>query len=578
MNVYDNQDMKTIVLLEAWHIGLIVGAGVLLIIGLAVLLHFTLLASIRYKRQVRELSRRFEYLHALLIGQDSQYLRRIEAVSASNLLYVDTHASFSKRFKDIRDNADSSAQTTINGLKDNLSERNYAALKLALPRARQVIEAYEEEVNSLNNDLTNVVKPEEECKQLSLQLKEELRKIKQDYFIKQSDLSLVTASFDEVFSLLDKKFQEFDSLVESAHYDDAKAILPDIQAVIRELGKSLQILPNICISVTTVIPDKMTSLQNRYDEMVRADFPLHHLIVKGNIQDMNTMLEEIIAQVKIFDFRGVEEKLDGIIARIDEYFDLFDKEKEARLVFENECDSVYSFAALVDRKNIRLSNSLADVKKIFVISPEAQSSIDAIGVLINKAGATKRSLDTFVHSGTKQPFSILVEKMNALRDEAEQASNAIDDFDRFLHSLKDDTESAANEAQIFYAKLHQCEVSLSKMNLPVLDEKYRPTIERCYDLIDTVFETANALPIDVAKVNQDVLELHDLGTALVDGLMSDYDACRKAESAIVYTNRERRRFGEVNDILKQAESLYFSGEFERVAEETSACLRRLRGE
>ena len=567
-----------IVLLEGWHIGLIVGGGVLLLVALIILLNFTLLASIRYKRQVRELSRRFEYLHALLIGQDSQYLRRIEAVSASNLLYVDTHASFSKRFKDIRDNADSSAQTTINGLKDNLSERNYAALKLALPRARQVIDAYEEEVNSLNNDLTNVVKPEEECKQLSLQLKEELRKIKQDYFIKQSDLSLVTASFDEVFTLLDKKFQQFDGLVESAHYDDAKALLPDIEAVIRELGKSLQVLPNICISITTIIPDKMSSLQNRYDEMIRADFPLHHLIVKGNIQDMNTMLDEIIAQVKVFDFRGVEEKLDGIIARIDEYFDLFDKEKEARLVFENECDSVYSFAALVDRKNIRLSNSLADVKKIFVISSEAQSSIDSIGVLINKAGATKRSLDTFVHSGTKQPFSILVEKMNALRDEAEQASNAIDDFDRYLHSLKDDTESAVNEAQIFYAKLHQCEVSLDKMGLPVLEEKYRPTIERCYDLIDLIFDTANTLPIDVSKVNQDVLELHDLGTALVEGLMSDYDACRKAEGAIVYANRERRRFGEVNDILKQAETLYFSGEFARVSDETTACLRRLRGE
>lgn len=570
--------MKTIILLEIWQIGLIIGGCVLLLTGVVVLLNFTLFASIRYKRQVRELSRRFEYLHALLIGQDSQYLRRIEAVSASNLLYVDTHATFSKRFKDIRDNADSSAQTTVNGLKDNLNERNYAALKLELPRAKQIIEAYEEEVNSLNNDLMNVVRPEEECKQLSLLLKEELRKIKQDYFIKQADLSLVTASFDEVFDLLDKKFQQFDGLVESAHYEDAKALLPEIESVIKELGRSLQVLPNICAAITTVIPDKMSSLQNRYEEMTRADFPLHHLIVKGNIQDMNAVLEEVVAQVKVFDFRGVEEKLDGIIARIDEYFDLFDKEKEARLVFENECDSVYSFAALVDRKNIRLSNSLADVKKIFVISPEAQSSIDAIGVLINKAGATKRSLDTFIHSGTKQPFSILVEKMNALRDEAEQASNAIDDFDRYLHSLKDDTESAVNEAQIFYAKLHQCEVSLDKMDLAVIDEKYRPTIERCYELIDIVFETANTLPIDVSKVNQDVLELHDIGTALVEGLLSDYDASRKAEAAIVYANRERRRFGEVNDILKQAETLYFSGEFNRVSDETAACIRRLRGE
>lgn len=570
--------MTYLVLLSPLSIGLIVAAGVVVAVGLFLLLHFTLLASMRYKKTVRELSRRFEYLHALLTGQDSQYLRRIESISQTNLLYADTHATFNKRFKDIRDKSDSSAQAAINNLKDLLSERAYKALKAELPRARVIIENYDEEVNGLNNDLLHIIKPEEECRQMSLHLKEELRKIKQSYFIKQADLALMAASFEQVFKQLDEQFQQFETCVESARYDDAKNLLPDIAAVIKELGRCLQELPNICITITSVIPDKLASLQNRYEEMVRADFPLHHLIVKGNIEDMNNLLSEITERVTQFDLRRVNEELDGIIARIDEYFDLFDNEKDARLIFENECEKIYADEASIEKKYIRLSNGLPEVKSIFVIPAKAQSQIDGIKNLINKAGATKRSLDTFIHSGTKQPYSILVEKMHTLRDEATAASTAIDDFERYLFSLKSDSESAVSIIDEFYGKLHRCEVMLDEIGLDIVTEKYASSIEECYTFIDEIYRLVHTLPIDVELVNENVGKLHSQGTACFDAITADYEQSKLADAAILFANRDRRHLGEVNDALKQTESYYFNGDFNRAYLETGATLKRIRGE
>ncbi len=571
-------DMNVFVLLSPVGIGLIAAGAAVAVIGIFLLLHFTILASMRYKKTVRDLSRRFEYLHALLTGQDSQYLRRIEAISQTNLLYTDTHATYNKRFKDIRDKSDSSAQAAINNLKDLLSERAYKALKAELPRCRTIIENYDEEVNALNNDLLLIIKPEEECRQMSLHLKEELRKIKQSYFIKQADLALMAASFDQIFKQLDEQFQAFESCVESARYDDAKGILPEIAAVIKELGRCLQELPNICITITTVIPDKLASLQNRYEEMVRADFPLHHLIVKGNIEDMNNLLKEITERVTQFDLSRVNEELDGIIAHIDEYFDLFDREKEARLIFENECESIYAEEATIEKKYIRLSNGLPEVKSIYVIPPKAQSQIDAIKNLINKAGATKRSLDTFIHSGTKQPYSILVEKMHTLRDEAEAASTAIDDFERYLMSLKSDTESAVAIIAEYYDKLHRCEVALDHIGLDVVRTRYVDAIEACYGYIDDVFKIVHTLPIDVEAVNELIGHLQEEGASLYDAVMNDLEQCKLADSAILFANRDRRHLGEVNEALKQTESYYFNGDFRRAYTETGACLKRIRGE
>jgi len=570
--------MNYTVLLEGYQVGLIVGAAVIVAIGVYLLLHFTLLATVRYRKAVRELSRRFEYLHALLTGQDSQYLRRIEAISQTNLLYVDTHATYNKRFKDIRDRSDSTAQATINNLKDLLAERAFKSLKAELPHARSVIESFDAEVNALNNDLLKIIKPEEECHQMSLRLKEELRKIKQSYFIKQADLTLLSASFDVVFKELDDKFQQFESFVESAQYEEAKAMLPEISAVIKELGRCLQDLPNICITITSVIPDKLASLQNRYEEMIRADFPLHHLIVKGNIEDMNAQLKDITKRVLQFNLNHVVEELDGIMARIDEYFNLFDKEKQARTVFENECDAIYLEEAAIEKKYIRLSNSLPDVKGIYVIPPKAQSQLDGIKNLINKAGATKRSLDTFIHSGTKQPYSILVEKMHVLRDEAEQASAAIDDFERYLFSLKADTEAAVVTIDEFHDKIHLCEVALDKIGLDVVRQKYATAVEQAYGYIDEVFRLVHTLPIDVEAVNENVNSLHEQTQVAIEAIMNDYEQCMLADAAIVFANRDRRHLGEVNDALKQTEAYYFNGDFHRAYSETGACLRRIRGE
>ncbi|MCR5490943.1 MAG: septation ring formation regulator EzrA [Bacilli bacterium] len=556
----------------------LVVVGAVVLIGIAILLYFTIFAHMRYKRQVRELSSRFEYLHALLFGQDSQYIKRIEMISLTNLLYVNTHMTFNRRFKEIRDKSDSSSQTVINHLKDLVSDRDYKALKDALPAARATLEHYEEQVNALNTDLTAVVRPEEECRQASLQLKENLRKIKQDYYVKQADLSLVAGSFDQVFRRLDDKFVEYETYVESAQYEEAKAMLPALNDVIVQLSKALLETPNICVTIQSVIPDKLLSLENRYDEMVKAGYPLHHLMTRTSIEDMRRQLEDITKRVRQFDLRSVQGELDGILAQVDEFFDLFEKEKDARVTFDSECEGIYASAANVDKQYIRLCNALPEVRKIYIIPSEEQAKIDNIKVFINKAGATKRSLDTFIHSGTKQPYSMLVQKMHALRDDADQANSSIEDFSRYLMSLKSDSETGLATIDEYFAKCKDAEETIAKINLAAINVKYNPKLEEFYGYIDEIFATLKNLPIDVVKVNELVSTLRMEADATFAALQRDYEQMALADSSILFANRDRPHIGEINATLAQTEQFYFAGNFKRAYEETTAAVKRIRGE
>ena len=557
-------------------IGVSVGVVVVLI-AIFIVLHFTLFAALRYKKQVYELSRRFEYLHALLFGQDSQYIKRIEYISRVNLLYVDQHVNFNKRFKEIRDKSDSAAQTTINNLKDLLSERNYKALVAALPEARIVINRYDEEVNELTNDLSTVIRPEEECRQAAAALKSSLRTIKQDFYIKQADLSLVFESFDKVFAKIDDGFASFESYVESAKYEEAQEILPQLDAVIKELGRCLVELPSLCVTISSLIPDKFASLENRYQEMKAAEYPLQHLHVIDTLNEMKTSLEAISKRVQNFDLRNVSLELDEILSRVDYLFDEFDKEKDARTVFENGCDAAYAKNKAVDAKYISICNALPAVKSLYLLPDEGQTQIENINSLINKMGATKRSLDTLVHSGVLTPYSLLMEKMKLLEEETSQASGAIDDFQRYLQSLREDTMAAYEAVDIYFKRVHEAEFKLRRLDVDKALEAHQEQIDRCRELISKIYTALYAQPIDVLTISENLASLRNIGDGLSMEVGQEEQAAVFASNTILYANRQRQHFGEVDEAITQSESFFFDGQFQDAFESAETVLKRIKG-
>lgn len=537
---------------------------IVLLILIAILLNRLIFRKNKYRRQIRDLDRRFQYLHALLIGQDAQYVKRLEIISRTNLLYVEIHTKFLKRFKEVRDKHDSHAQTTINHLRDLIDEKKYKALKEELIDAKDAIASYEREVNALNNSLLQVVRPEEECRQASLSLKERLRAIKQEYYAKQGDLQLVSDSFEEIFKYIDSLFEQFENFVESAQYDDANQVLPRVDKVLLEMSNAIGELPNLCAMVVTYVPDKIASLENAYEVMQQDNFPLHHLCVVTSIADMKRKLSSLIVRIKRFDLRGVDDDLNNIVSRVEEFLTRFDEERDAKVEFDNSNDDTYKMVNTIERRFIKLCNTIPEVSKIYIINDEHQSKINSIQNNINKLGALKRSLDTFIHSSTKQPYSLLVGKMKELEEASQTVIAAMDEFGVYLNSLKVDSENAYHLIHDLFFSLKEAEKTVNQMNIINISEKYNPTFERFYDLLSAINNLLGTTPIDIDKVNEYTKELQQINNDVFENgnIEQDHHMMILAENAIVYANRNRLSFSDVDALIKQAEQLFENGNFE----------------
>ena len=519
------------------------------------------------RRQIAELDRRFEYLHALLIGQDAQYVRRLEIIARTNLIYIEIHTKFLKKFKEVRDKHDAKAQSTINHLKDLRDEKglNAKRLKEEIIDAKALIDAFDREVNDLNSELLSVVKPEEDCRQISLTHKERFRRIKQEYFAKQNNLSLVSESFEQTFGLIDSLFDQFDKLVESANYDDANLMLPKIDKILDEISNDMSKLPNLCTMVTTYIPDKISSLENAFEIMQRDHFPLEHLCVKSAIREMKDEVNVYTTKIKRFDLKNVDEELNNIVSRIDEFITLFDDEKKARQEFESNNESIYSMVTTIERRFIKLCNTIPEVQKIYVVNDVQQTNINNIHNSINRLGALKRSLDTYIHSATKQPYSMLVSKMRELKTASDEVIASMDDFMKYIASLKNDSEEAFKRIYEGFYKVKEIERTLRKIDIEKIDAKYHEVVEQYYEYLKEVNVLLKTKPINVEKINNDIVEMTKIeneyfGKGLIG---TTYNMMVLATNSIVYANRDRGNFADINDLINQAENMYYEAEFEQ---------------
>lgn len=545
----------------------IIVASSIVFIGLVFVIYKFVIEKNNMRRQIAELDRRFEYLHALLIGQDAQYVRRLEIIARTNLIYIEIHTKFLKKFKEVRDKHDAKAQSTINHLKDLRDEKglNAKRLKEEIIDAKALIDAFDREVNDLNSELLSVVKPEEDCRQISLTHKERFRRIKQEYFAKQNNLSLVSESFEQTFGLIDSLFDQFDKLVECANYDDANLMLPKIDKILDEISNDMSKLPNLCTMVTTYIPDKISSLENAFEIMQRDHFPLEHLCVKSAIREMKDEVNVYTTKIKRFDLKNVDEELNNIVSRIDEFITLFDDEKKARQEFESNNESIYSMVTTIERRFIKLCNTIPEVQKIYVVNDVQQTNINNIHNSINRLGALKRSLDTYIHSATKQPYSMLVSKMRELKTASDEVIASMDDFMKYIASLKNDSEEAFKRIYEGFYKVKEIERTLRKIDIEKIDAKYHEVVEQYYEYLKEVNVLLKTKPINVEKINNDIVEMTKIeneyfGKGLIG---STYNMMVLATNSIVYANRDRGNFADINDLINQAENMYYEGEFEQ---------------
>lgn len=550
-------------------------AGIAICAVLVFVLNKFYFAKRRCKKTLKELHKKYEYLHALLTGQDMQYIQRLEFISRTNLLYVDIHSSYFKRSKEIRDTTDLNLQDILSDLGALLEENKIKEFKKYYKEHSAYIRQYENSVNQLNNDLMQIIKPEEEARDASVALKENLRTLKSKYNLNEDHLQFVSLSFERVFDAIDRNFLQFDELIETANYDDANKLLPKIQQVVNQLDKLIDEIPSLVDEYTIKIPHRIEELNTRYKELLDENKPLAHLEVENKVAYINECVEKGIDLIKKLSVGTLKSQAESINSEIDKTFESFEKEVSASEEFERKKGNVLQTFGSYEQEYIKITHSIDKFRKVYVVDDVHEQNLKDLRKQLDIVSRDKRRLDVYIFSMSESPYTVLIEKVNVLEKGTNEFGAQVDAFRSYLASLKNDSESAATNLKIKYEQLKNTERIVRDWKIEGFVENYKPRFDECYNLIDQCYGLLKNVPINVNEVNVIVTELNEATNNLVKEIQELDTYKERASEQILLANRDRMKFSEVNNLLQQCETLYFSGDFKTAYQSSDSILKKL---
>ena len=527
------------------------------------------------RKQLDIYQSKYEYLHALLTGQDNSYIQRLEIISRTNLLYSDIHASYFKRSKEIRDTTDQKYQDILFQLQNYLEENKTREFKYYLKENLPILKQYEDAVNSLNNDLVNVIRPEEEARQMSLNEKEKLRDVKSKFNFNENDLTFVASSFQQVFAKIDRKFNDFDDLVENANYDDAKSIIPEVDKVLNLLDKLIDEIPPLVKEVNENIPSKVKKLSEEYERIMKEGKPLTHLQVEVLVSQIDEALDTERSNIKNLAVSHIKEETEEINRVIDELFEKFKKEEDAFIEFNEKKDPVINEFLNYDKELVKINNNITRFKKIYIIDEEHTNELTNIRNKVEEVSKDKRRLDQYMRNIEPYPYSELLDKLRLLENGTREISGRINSYNEYLISLKTDSETAFKNIRTKYDLLKEHEKIIRDFKVDKYVDYFKDRFDDCYALIDDISKILAKVPIDVNQVNQYQRELNDKTNNLVKEIQDLDNYKRLASEDILLVNRDRMKFAEINNLISQAETLYLSGDFKSAYDISEQALEKL---
>ena len=550
---------------------LYIAIGVVLVAGGILLYRFVIL-PILHKNKVRDLEKRFSYLDAKLIGQDSQYIHRIEIISRTNLLYLDKYENFSRRFKAIFETEDKYCESILKQLNSLVQAKQFKNIKVVFGNAEKGLNTFEESLNALDADLYAVIKLEEDCRKQIDYLKDIYRHVKQTYYAESGDLEMVANTFNKTFEKIDERFASYDELLESAEYDEINNQIPEMNNVLIALGKVLLELPTLCSLTKTVVTEKIAEIQIKYKETEKQGVPLYHLSFKNRVDDWKKRLQELNKRIINLQCSGIHTECDLIITEINNFAKQLDNEISSRDYYRANYQEIYENVNNVQKVFLKITTMLPNIESIYIIGAEQKSKFEELNKAIDALGKAKRYLDGFVMSGIKQPYSLLKGQLDELKSNYELVNEGVTEFKNYIDCLKTNAEETYKMIYVYFHRMKEVEKVLRDINMPKLFDSFQDKFDAVYEILNYIYDKIRTRPIDVDDVTNKIEQMKKFASAIFEEVDKASRLCSLSEKQVVLLNQYRDE-QDISQNLSQIEISFFNGDFVNAYEESAALLK-----
>lgn len=456
----------------------------------------------------------------------------------------------------------------------SLSQKDYKSTIYKI--AKLEMELYKVRTNSefLLGEIQEITSSEERSRVVITELKVRFRELHQKYQDTKNDFGSIADIVNKQFDVISKRFEDYETIMDNNEYTEVNGILKIIDELLRHMSIVIEEVPSIVLLGTSVLPKKISEVEDVYQKMLKAKYPLDYLNVEYNIDEANKKINDIIIRTQNLNLEDSLFELKVLLDYFESLFSDFDKEKTARASYSEVNNSFKKRLRKINEVVDDIFSQLDDLKNVYNLSEDNIVTLREIYDELQVINEDYKSLlehimtNNFAYSKMLKELEILTSKLSTLEDKLDTTLDT-------LGNMRDDEVRARQQLEEIKIVLKDAKLKMREYNLPLIPQSYYVELNEASNAIREIVKELDKKPITISVLNTRVDTARDLVLKLYSKTRELLKTAAFAETVIVYGNRYRSSYDGLSNKLNLAEQLFLKGEYQKSLELTINLLNKI---
>ena len=443
-----------------------------------------------------------------------------------------------------------------------IDRKNYPNAIKKIANIEMHLESLKKKTDTLLEEIKVITKSEERNRTIITKLKAIFRECENKYDRTKKDYGPLCTSIESFMKKIDKGFKKFELYMDKNDYVSVEKLVVELENDINTLKEYLEKTPDFIIMSTMMIPNKIEETKTLYARMQRDGYPLDYLNIEYNLKEIEEKINNIIINLKEFKINNADIELKTMLEYFNTIFNSFDKERENRELFKENIKKT--------KKKIEGIGKI--VYDIYIQMDDIKNTYDLSDSEINKFTNINRTLEnisedykTLAEQGKGKTFaySKLVEELEGLNNRVVRLQDDLDYQLKSITSMKDDESRAKEQLDMIQNLLIASKNKLKDYKIPVIPNNYFIELEEASEAIREIIKELSKKPIAIKTLNIRVDTARDLVFKIYNKSNDIVKSVITCEKLIVYGNRYRTTYEDIDTALNEGEDLFRKGKYKQ---------------
>lgn len=523
-----------------------------------------------YRQEILDLQNQINGIKTLPL----QYrLGRVQSIAKNMPEVAEEYEQFTKDFEKITEFQKNELGVLVNEVDESLFYGKTHGIKKKFALIREMTQRYDHDAKDLLARIEKVTEIENIQRVEIIRVKGKYREVGNEYEKIRVKVEEFVPHALEMFKELDDDFVKLETLMNNQMFADAKNFTEEIENRIDSLQENLKDLPSYVYVVSDLLPSKIDKVDELITSLEGDEYALEEMNIAARRQEVDEQMEESIAHVKNVDIKGAAEVLEPLTGLIEELVIDLGKELDSYKQFKEKWRESYNE---LQRLTDVYQNTMKEYRRLIT-----EFVIDEEEVVISKKYEEFKQIQKDANDLIEQmesghfAYANMLEHVENLYDRMMQHDAYLEEFKKQKEDIDTKNQKTEELLENINIVLLEIKSEIKNEHLPLVNDSYRDYIADSYNKVEEIKRFKTHKPVVLNELCAKVEGARDVIYKLYDNVHNMIVTAGMVEDAIVYANRYRSMFLEVNTELTKAEVLFRNGEYRNALQVAVDILERL---